>query len=816
MRLVKRLLALSAAFILLSMQLFPLTANAMREAAPDEKVIAQSGRWQNEMSTNFSTGQTKIYSRYIGNTSQNDKKPPEPFKFSVLTAVRLTKIHIEHNVSKNKIPQGDKDIAISVDLDEKGPGAGVNKFSNIVVSITSKDGTVYGPFYAELNLAGMSQDYAPKTVCATVSFNGSMFLERGSYTLTLENMDTAIYNNETGNAPATVIVGMDKERWESYEKRRNSDILKGIGKEDVKKDENERDDKQQDGQGENKADIKSSDDEIDKIIEIGKELAAKQKKAEEEKEKQTGEKPQFKEALFELTEEAYIDEIQTDHFNGGNGSAPGSIQLFSINDDGSVKKKEGQWNAKGLKVDKTPNAVWSASPDVVLPAGKYKIVDSNTNTLSYDSASLEPIFYVRAIDPPSFNFTGTYFIDIKTAVASSLNKSKIGQGTPFDRQGFELTVIDRGTVMELIGRYTQEKKKDMFFPEKTTGYDFKDVPFSQLCEVTKRDRTKATAEFKLDVNLKNLPYKAQVGTNVIFDFDSEGGIPKVKATGSAFYSRAYKEGYGGDFNTYTVNIKGQRHSEQLPHYVTAQINAMINNIGNIPGPESAAQAAMGAIFPSLAALVVQIGMTMKKPKYIPPEPEGGEGGEGKGPVRDGSDGSDSTDEYENEENESEDSEEQTDEGYGAPLDPSQQIEGFVAGQKSDLENERDEWIRNLEESKKSADPSDPRTQELHKQYEDYINYLNDKIEGLKAPSGDSLGGPRTVTLQFDHTGRTAEIAYDPESGGWYNTESGKPFDMDRYQRDVAPKFQSTRDFLAEQRNKLETGDNAFDRAMKAL
>lgn len=74
--------------------------------------------------------------------------------------------------------------------------------------------------------------------------------------------------------------------------------------------------------------------------------------------------------------------------------------------------------------------------------------------------------------------------------------------------------------------------------------------------------------------------------------------------------------------------------------------------------------------------------------------------------------------------------------------------------------------------------------------------------------------PETMTLQVDHTGRTAEYVKDPETGEWINPETGGILDLERYERDVKPNFEKDKAFIDGEREKLEKGETAFDKQLR--
>lgn len=84
----------------------------------------------------------------------------------------------------------------------------------------------------------------------------------------------------------------------------------------------------------------------------------------------------MKPTLFTLGDSRRVTRIQTFHWNGGNGAAPGSIAL-----QGRDKALLGPWKAKGVPDERgVENAYWEVTPDIVLEAGTYTVLDSDPAT----------------------------------------------------------------------------------------------------------------------------------------------------------------------------------------------------------------------------------------------------------------------------------------------------------------------------------------------------------------------------------------------------------------------------------------------------
>lgn len=450
---------------------------------------------------------------------------------------------------------------------------------------------------------------------------------------------------------------------------------------------------------------------------------------------------------------------------------------------------------------------------------------------------------LTAPEKQRFNFTGTYYINLDVVRTGTLMGPTRETKPSFTLRDYELTVLDQGDSLQIIGRY-------------------EDIPFSLEAEVVGREENRLEAILKgstwlgpLPENIKRLnqslpsafkvrlPEPAQVSATINLTLEKPPGLsPAFKATGQGFYHRPYVPGKGADFNTYNISANGLRAKRELPAFVMAAMAQRLGSAGNIPGPDTPFQAAAGMLFPPLVAVLAQIVESYYRRKVeearaafeklkqenptaaallvwaeAVPDPAAGDGKDVVGAVQEG-------DESYGEDVEVEETEAGVGE-YGAgeeeagreeraafteiPLDPGA---NFFANERERLMAERDEWLHNLKVFKKSADPDDPRAQELLQEYDRYIGYLNERVGELdRVPVAT-----RTLVLPVDHTGRTAEVAYDPETGQWYNTETGNIFDMGRYEKDVLPNLEKDREFIETQRHKLETRDTAFDRAMDQL
>jgi hypothetical protein len=86
---------------------------------------------------------------------------------------------------------------------------------------------------------------------------------------------------------------------------------------------------------------------------------------------------------FTLAWSARVTAVQTYHWNGGRGARPGTIALRD--ERGRVY---GPWRAEGSNGQGgVAGAFWTVRPDIVLPPGRYTVIDSDPATWSRNSAS---------------------------------------------------------------------------------------------------------------------------------------------------------------------------------------------------------------------------------------------------------------------------------------------------------------------------------------------------------------------------------------------------------------------------------------------
>jgi len=492
-----------------------------------------------------------------------------------------------------------------------------------------------------------------------------------------------------------------------------------------------------------------------------------------------------------------------------------------------------------------PQGLAVSKPNTVLAPGSYIIeYDKPQNVLT--NAQGQPDIYIStspAIEP-QLGVTGTYklFVDSYKTMSLMFMPSPDSKSS-FSLKDHEFAVIDQGEKLQI-----------------TTKYE--GAPYALMADVKSRTADSVEAVLTFNADFMNTPMKSRIGTTDTVTFKRSQGNITVSVDGSATYDRAATKEKGADYNVYKVVGKGNRVRVDLPTYVTQALTKAGVSAGRIPGPDKPGQLAIGLIFPSAISLAGHLIKTAfekekaeKKEAASKPKLSVGEqamadanNSLGKGLIdeeesrawailaeamgnTDEPDEGDSVSVGDNEKpggsdyvpaqsESSDDYSEASDDYSEAPDDyessnseQHEESELDQPGSKDDtaqtdpLQAEIDEWEQNLKSSQASSDPNNPNSQSLHKEYQDYIDYLKAKQNAEHNP----LKEPFSVELVVDHTGRKENVIYNEDTDTWTVESSGNDFDMSRYERDVLPEFGKTRDFLEEQRKKLETRDTAFDK-----
>lgn len=84
-----------------------------------------------------------------------------------------------------------------------------------------------------------------------------------------------------------------------------------------------------------------------------------------------------------LDRTARVTAISTYHWNDAKGAAPGTIALMNAQGD-----LFGPWDAAGKPGQGgVPNAYWTVTPNIMLQAGEYDVIDSEVETWAHNKES---------------------------------------------------------------------------------------------------------------------------------------------------------------------------------------------------------------------------------------------------------------------------------------------------------------------------------------------------------------------------------------------------------------------------------------------
>jgi hypothetical protein len=136
------------------------------------------------------------------------------------------------------------------------------------------------------------------------------------------------------------------------------------------------------------------------------------------------------------------------------------------------------------------------------------------------------------------DFTGRYKINFDALKTSTLMGPVNPPQSSFNLNDFELTVLDQGDVIQLIGKY-------------------EGMPFSQMCPVIERTDTWLSANMEAAMDLTKLPYKAKIGAFATLTLEKqENKAAVLELMGEGTYERAASADKGADYNTYLLQAIG--------------------------------------------------------------------------------------------------------------------------------------------------------------------------------------------------------------------------------------------------------------------
>lgn len=492
---------------------------------------------------------------------------------------------------------------------------------------------------------------------------------------------------------------------------------------------------------------------------------------------------------FTLDGEYMIDEIILGTWNNGKGVAPGVIKILD-----KAKKAVATYIAQGASQGGAANTLWVAKPGITLPAGAYTIDMNAPEALDYDEVG-GPVFYVGTSVPAAapLNFTGTYKIWLDLYKTRTLMGPVNEKKSSFSLEDFELSILDKGSMIELIGQY-------------------EGMPFSQNCTVLERGENQAVAAFNFAADLTKLPYKANIAAKAEVSLKKEPNDRiAISMTGQGFYARAATKEKGADDNTYSLSLRGNRVKKDLPPFVMAAI-AKTYGAGNIPGPDSPMEAAAGMLFPALVGLVVHVLQGLLRPKELVSSLSVGEQSMkeanqslGQGLVSEdekrawktvadalGAGGGDAEDAISIGDNELPGGAD-----YVAPTESGQSGEGFGAeyvGSDEDLSFGKPDVPEETPGQTPSGQSEQPQAE-------------SETVLPVE---------PESVVVQTSVRGAQTLIVRDPATGQWVNAETGNPFDLEAHQKNFPKQAKEFEDYIKHNEELERTGQTSTQQALDEI
>ncbi len=473
---------------------------------------------------------------------------------------------------------------------------------------------------------------------------------------------------------------------------------------------------------------------------------------------------QKKPIQFTLKDSAFLEEVAIDLLFEPADLPETSIVIYDKGD-----KSYGPYYVRRVDTNK---GIIFFSPMVVLQPNTYTVKISDESALNYEKDG-KPIYALKSFpyDPP-YDFTGTYKINFKVTRIMTLKGSS--EKTTLDVKLFEVGVIDHGDFIELVGKIDL-REVIQILEEQTkrkvqASYEGQVFPFSQRCEIVESSKEYVKCQFPLQLDFTNIPLvnkfiTGQMSTIVVLTFKTRPGLtPGLTIAGSAKYIRIDDPHLGTDINDYAITGDGYRISEKLPPFVVNALNKNFGSAGNIPGPGSAEQAATGLLFPPLVAVIGYALQGLLKPKpggvaeVFQDYTRASRGAARRAAAKE-AEASSSIQE------DSQPSEYETSEGY------------------EEVGEEVQEESPMVEETSYSDQPRPQEEKSIEEQP------VQQSVEPIK------------VSVVTDHTGRTKEVTYDPETNQWI-TQDGNLFNWEVYEKIVVPNLEKDKTWIEQQRDKM--------------
>lgn len=487
--------------------------------------------------------------------------------------------------------------------------------------------------------------------------------------------------------------------------------------------------------------------------------------------------PAKKPATFAFDQPYIVDEIIINTYNEGAGALPGTI---TISDESGKSLYSAQ--SQGGSLGDAANGTWTVAPKIMLPAGNYIIIISEPGVMNYDKNG-DPLFYVKVSVPQQlrYDFTGTYQINLD-AIKTSTIMGPVSEGeSSFSLKDFELTVLDKDGEIELIGKY-------------------QNMPFSQNCKIVEESENTITAAFHFAADLRKLPYKAQIGAQIVVILTKpDDGNAQIRLDGTGSFERAESADKGADHNTYAIKANGRMVNKDLPAFVMTAIGKS-EGVGNIPGPDTPVQAAAGMLFPPLVGLVVSVVQDMLKPKP-----------KAKPVIRD--------------------------KGWYKTRNPNLSDEALAMVMLADAMGNTDN--PDLEDGESVGDNESSGSAdsggEASEDYEEETGYESDQVyesdqedemesgyeEQTETPPEASAetppetpAEPEEMILKTSANGAESHYVKDPETGEWINSETGGVLDYEKYKSTFENQMEEDKKFNDKEFEKISKGDTDYDRDLR--
>lgn len=756
---IKKLLALIA-IVLIFITVLPVAVLGAENKTPPpeepyQKVVFKQGNWYSEYMDYDDS--THLIVGYQGNRTLEETQPTNkttanaPLQLSLKSKTLLRGVYFPFTYPAEKPNIKDVNFWLEDKLGNKyGPWAIVSTpvIKVVEMSFSSK----------EIEKKASNE---PVFMDCIFTAEQEIVLPAGDYVLNTTDNTRLVRNTETGLAGAVLIKGIEHSSWQKYKEK----LLEWQINQDPKNSPSQ------------KAELKvAGSAELAQSFNNPEKYEANSQKAPA--------KPLP--ASISLKESTLIDKIVFNTYNAGKGATPGLISLTDKNG-----KVYGNYQAYGGMLREAANGMWIAAPGIVIPAGDYVFSLPDMAVTEYDEQGYPDFFVsITPLPPQHYDFTGRYIIDLDAIKTSTIMGPVKESKSSFSLKQFELTVLDQGDTLEVIGKY-------------------EGMPFSQLCKVVERNENMVKAPFAFKMDLSHLPYKAKLGVLGTITLQKfPGAPPKIDFLGETVFERAASAEKGADYNTYKVLAKGSLAGKDLPAYVAAALGARMPSVGNIPGPSGSGQAAVGTLFPPLAVVVAQVLQSVLKPK--PKASKGKSGKRDKGWYKD---------KYPGKTDEQiahimlADAMGNTDEPDDDPLSVGDNERSSPSGNDSSGEGEssyEDSYEEDsADESGSSASNSDFGEDSPPEEGKPAENELpgSDSSDPTD-PSQPSE--PETLVLQTDHKGGTTEYVKDPETGEWVNPLTGGILDPEVYEKVVKPGFEKDKDFINQEFEKNTKGETEFD------